>query len=132
MKDEVKTMEKHITNEKTGISYTLHGDYYLPDLTLPPEEKQPISVWGQQHLQYLRQNKQVVYTILLTSGKLNSYLADIDKQAEEMFLRLIDQMAEREGITEELKMKNQILWIGKMNAVQEAAREIVNNDLIYA
>lgn len=124
-------MEKHITNEKTGISYTLHGDYYLPDLALPPEEKQPIGVWGQQHLQYLRQNKQVVYTILLTSGKLNSYLADIDKHAEEMFSRLIDQMTERDGITEELKMKNQILWVGKMNTIREAAREIVNNDLIY-
>lgn len=124
-------MEKHITNEKTGISYTLHGDYYLPDLALPPEEKQPIGIWGQQHLQYIRRHKQVVYTILLTSGKLNSYLADINKQAEEMFLRLIDQMAEREGITEKLKMENQMLWVGKMNTVQEAAREIVNNDLIY-
>lgn len=132
MKDEVKTMEKHISNEKNGISYTLHGDYYLPDLTLPPEEKQPIGIWGQQHLQYLRQNKQVVYTILLTSGKLNGYLANVDKQAEEMFSRLVDQMAEREGITEKLKMENQMMWVGKMNTIREAAREIVNNDLIYA
>ena len=132
MKDEVQTMNKHITNEKTGISYTLHGDYYLPDLALPPEEKQSIGVWGQRHLQYIRQHKQVVYTILLTSGKLNSYLADIDRQAEEMFSQLVKQMVERDGITEKFKEEDQMQWVGKMNTIREAATEIVNNDLVYA
>ena len=132
MKDEVQTMNKHITNEKTGISYTLQGDYYLPDLALPPEEKRPVSIWGQRHLRYIRQHKQVVYISLLTSGKLNSYLADINRQAEEMFSQTVDQMAEREGITEKLKEENQMLWIGKMNAIRDVAKKIVNNDLIYA
>ena len=118
MKDEVQTMNKHITDEKTGISYTLHGDYYLPDLALPPEEKQPIGIWGRRHLQYLCQSKQVIYTILLISGKLNSYLADVDKQAEEMFSRLVDEMAEREGVNENLKEENQMEWVGKMNNVK--------------
>lgn len=131
MKDEVQTMNKHITDEKTGISYTLQGDYYLPDLALPPEEKQPIGVWGQRHLQYIRRHKQTLYTILLTSSKLNSYLADIDRQAEEMFSRLVEQITECDGITEKLKEKNQKEWVGKMNAIREAATEIVNNDLIY-
>ena len=125
-------MNKHITDEKTGISYTLQGDYYLPDLALPPEEEQPIGVWGQRHLRYIRQHKRLLYSNLLTSGKLNSYLADIDRQAEEMFSRLVKQMAEREGVTEKLKAENQMLWVGKMNAIREAATEIVNSDLIYA
>ena len=125
-------MNKHITDEKTGISYTLHGDYYLPDLALPPEEKQPIGIWGRRHLRYIRQHKQAVYTMLLTSKKLNSYLADIDKQAEEMFSQLVEQIAERDSITEKLKEENQMLWVEKMNAIRETAREIVNNDLIYA
>ena len=125
-------MNKHITDEKTGISYTLQGDYYLPDLALPPEEEQPIGVWGQRHLRYIRQHKRLLYSNLLTSGKLNGYLADIDKQAEEMFSRLVKQMTEREGITERLKAENQMLWVGKMNAIREAATEIVNNDLIYS
>ena len=124
-------MKKHFTNEKTGISYTLHGDYYLPDLALPSEEKQPIGVWGQRHLQYLRQNKQVVYTILLTSGSLNSYLADIDRQAEEMFSKLVKQMAANESVSENLKAENQLLWVGKMNTIREAATEMVNSDLIF-
>ncbi|MBD5094478.1 MAG: TnpV protein [Subdoligranulum sp.] len=125
-------MKEHITNEKTGISYTLQGDYYLPDLALPPEEEQPIGAWGQRHLRYIRQNKRLLYTNLLTSGKLYSHLLGIDRQAEEMFFRLVEEMAGREGITEGLKAENQMLWVGKMNAIQEAAIEIVNNDLIYA
>lgn len=124
-------MNKHITDEKTGISYTLQGDYYLPDLVLPPEEEQPIGIWGQRHLRYIRQHKRLLYSNLLTSVKLNSYLADIDRQAEEMFFRLVKQMAERESITEKLKADNQMEWVGKMNAIREAATEIVNNDLIY-
>ncbi|CDC03655.1 MAG: TnpV protein [Bacteroides sp.] len=125
-------MEKHIYNEQTGISYTLHGDYYLPDLALPEEEKGvEIGVWGQRHLRYIKQNRKVLYLNLLTSGKLNGYLADIDKQAEEMFSRLVKQMAEREGVTEKLKVDNQMEWVGRMNNIRSRATEIVNADLIY-
>ena len=125
-------MNKHITDEKTGISYTLQGDYYLPDLVLPTEEEKPIGIWGQRHLRYIRQHKRLLYSNLLTSGKLNGYLADVDRQAEEMFSRLVKQMAEREGITEKLKAENQMLWVGKMNAIREAARELVNFELIFS
>ena len=125
-------MENHIYNEQTGISYTLHGDYYLPDLALPEEEKGvEIGVWGQRHLRYIKQNRKVLYLNLLTSGKLNGYLADIDKQAEEMFSRLVKQMAEREGVTEKLKVDNQMEWVGRMNNIRSRATEIVNADLIY-
>lgn len=124
-------MEKKIYNEHTGISYTLQGDYYLPDLALPPEEEQPIGVWGQRHLRYIRQHKRLLYSNLLTSGKLNGYLADIDRQAEEMFSRLVKQMADREGITEKLKAKNQMLWVGRMNNIRNRATEMINADIIY-
>lgn len=124
-------MNKHITDEKTGISYTLQGDYYLPDLALPHEEEQPIGIWGQRHLRYIRQYKRLLYSNLLTSGKLNGYLADIDRQAEEMFFRLVKQMAEREGITEKLKEENQMEWVSRMNNIRSRATETVNNDLIY-
>ena len=125
-------MEKHIYNEQTGISYTLHGDYYLPDLALPEEEKGvEIGVWGQRHLRYIKQNRKVLYLNLLTSGKLNGHLADIDKQAEEMFSRHVKQMAEREGVTEKLKVDNQMEWVGRMNNIRSRATEIVNADLIY-
>ena len=123
-------MKQHFTDEKTGIRYTLQGDYYLPDLALPAEEQQPIGIWGQRHLRHIKQNRRVLYTNLLTSGKLNSYLADIDKQAEEMFSRLVKQMAEREGVTEQLKADNQMEWVGRMNNICSRAIEIVNNDLI--
>lgn len=124
-------MNKHITNEKTGISYTLQGDYYLPDLTLPSEEKRPVGIWGQRHLRYIKHHKHAVYISLMTSGRLNSYLADIDRQAEEMISQLVKQMAEHDDITEKLKEKNQMEWVGKMNAIRETATEIVINDLIY-
>ena len=125
-------MEKHIYNEQTGISYTLHGDYYLPDLTLPDEENGvEIGVWGQRHLRYIKQHRKVLYFNLLTSGKLNSYLADIDKQAEEMFSRLVKQMADREYITEQLKADNQMEWVGRMNSICDRVTEFINNDLIY-
>lgn len=124
-------MKQHFTDEKTGIRYTLQGDYYLPDLALPAEEQQPIGIWGQRHLRHIKQNRRVLYTNLLTSGKLNSYLADIDKQAEEMFSRLVKQMAEREGVTEQLKADNQMDWVQKMNNIRSRAIEIVNNDIIY-
>lgn len=125
-------MDKHIYNEQTGISYTLHGDYYLPDLALPEEEKGvEIGVWGQRHLRYIKQHRKVLYLNLLTSGKLNRYLADLDKQAEEMLYRLAKQMAEREGVTEQLKADNQMNWVARMNNIRNRAAEIVNTDLIY-
>lgn len=123
-------MKQHFTDEKTGINYTLQGDYYLPDLALPAEEQQPIGIWGQRHLRHIKQNRRVLYINLLTSGKLNSYLADINRQAEEMFSRLVKQMAEYEGVTEQLKADNQMAWVGRMNDIRSRATEIVNNDLI--
>ena len=125
-------MEKRIYNEQTGISYTLHGDYYLPDLALPEEEKGvEIGVWGQRHLRYIKKNRKVLYLNLLTSGKLNGHLADIDKQAEDMLSRLVKQMAERECVTEQLKADNQMEWVARMNNIRSRATEIVNKDLIY-
>ena len=118
--------------EEMGGNYVRQGDYNLPCLSLPAEkENKPIGVWGQRHLRYLKQHRKVLYTNLLTSGKLNSYLADIDKQAEDMFLRLVKQMTEREGVTEQLKAENQIEWVGRMNNIRSRAMEIVNADLIF-
>ena len=125
-------MKQHFTDEKTGIRYTLQGDYYLPDLALPAEEQQPIGIWGQRHLRHIKQNRRVLYTNLLTSGKLNSYLADIDKQSEEMFSRLVKELSEKEGVTEELKAADQMLWVQKINNIRNRATEIVNAELIYA
>ena len=124
--------EKHIYNEQTGISYTLHGDYYLPDLTLSDDEKDAeIGVYGQRHLRYIKQHRKALYLNLLTTGKLNSYLADIDKQAEEMLFRLVKQIAEREGVTEQLKVANQMEWVARMNNIQRRAAEFVNRNIIY-
>ena len=125
-------MKQHFTDERTGISYTLQGDYYLPDLKLPAEEKQPIGVWGQRHLRYIKQHRKAFYTNLLTSGKLNSYLADIDRQAEEMFSRLVKKLAEKEYLTEQLKADNQMAWVGRMNNIRSRAMEIINEELIYS
>ena len=124
-------MKQHFTDEKTGIRYTLQGDYYLPDLALPAEEQQPIGIWGQRHLRHLKQNRRVLYANLMTSGKLNSYLADIDKQAEEMFSRLVKHMAEREGLTDQLKADTQMAWVQKINNIRNRVTEAVNVDLIY-
>ena len=124
-------MEKHIYNEQTGISYTLQGDYYLPDLALSDEEEQSIGLWGQRHLRYIKQHRKVLYLNLLTSGKLNGYLADINKQAEDMLSRLVEQMAEREGVTEELKANSQMEWVARMNNIRSRAEETVNHDIIY-
>ena len=123
-------MKKHIYDEKNGISYTLQGDYYLPDIALSTEEQQPVGIWGQRHLRYIRQHRKVLYTNLLTSGKLNGYLSDLDKQAEDMFSRLVKQMAEREGVTERLKAENQMEWVGRMNNIRSRASEIINSNLI--
>ena len=118
--------------EEMGGTYVRQGDYFIPCLTLPAEkENQPIGVWGQRHKHYLQEHKRATYTTLLTSGKLNSYLADIDKQAQEMFSRLVKQMAKREEVTEQLKAENQMLWVQRMNNIRSAATERVANDLIY-
>lgn len=124
-------MEKRIYNEKNGIRYTLQGNYYLPDLKLPDEENKPIGLWGQRHARHLKQNHKVLYMNLLTSGKLSSYLADIDKQAEDMFFRLVKQMVKREGVTEQLKADNQMKWVARINNIRSRATEIVNNEIIY-
>lgn len=124
-------MEKVIYDERSGLWYELQGDYYIPCLKLPEEEQQPIGLWGQRHLRYIRQHKKVFYINLLTSGKLNGYPADIDKQAEDMFSRLVKQMAESECVTEQLKAENQMEWVGRMNNIRSRATEIVNQDIIY-
>ena len=119
--------------EEMGGTYVRQGDYNLPCLSLPAEkESKSVGVWGQRHLRYLKQYRKVLYTNLLTSGKLNSYLADIDEQAEEMFSRLVKQLTEKENITEKLKAENQMLWVQKMNNIRNRATEIVNTDVIYA
>ena len=124
-------MKQHFTDEKTGISYTLQGDYYLPDLALPAEEQQPIGVWGQRHLRYIREHRKALYTGLLLNGKLNSYLADLNEQAEDMFFRLVKELAEKENVTEELKASDMMLWVQKMNNICSRAIEVVNTKLIF-
>ena len=116
--------------EQMGGTYTKVGDYYLPNF-IPAEEETEIGLWGQRHLRYIKQHHKVRYTNLLTSGKLNGYLADIDKQAEDMLFRLVKQMAEREGVTEKLKADNQMGWVAQMNNIRSRATEIVNHDIIY-
>ena len=118
--------------EEMGGTYIRVGDYFLPDLKLPETETQSIGIWGQRHKRYLKEHKRLFYSNLLTSGKLNSYLADIDRQAEEMFSRLVKQMAECEGVTEQLKADNQLEWVQKINNIRNRAIEIINSDLIYA
>lgn len=118
--------------EQTGGTYTQVGDYMLPDLLPAEEEKEAnIGVWGMRHKRYLKQHHKVRYYNLLTSGKLNSYLADIEQQAQQLFLRLVKQMAEREGVTEKLKADNQMAWVARMNDIRSRATEVVNTDLIY-
>ena len=118
--------------EQIGGTYHEENGYLIPDLTLPTEVEKSIGIWGQRHLQYIREHKRLFYVNLLTSGRLNSYLADINEQAEELFFRLVKQFAEKEGITEELKSIDQMAWIGAMNNIQARAREIVYTDIIYA
>ena len=124
-------MEKRIYDKKTGIQYELQGDYYLPCLTLPEQPKVEIGIWGKRHLRYIKQHHKIRYTNLLTSCKLTAYLADIDEQAEEMFFRLVKQLAEKEGVTEQLKADNQMLWVAKMNNIRNRATEIVNTEFRY-
>lgn len=124
-------MEKVIYDEKNGLWYELQGDYYIPCLKSPEEEQQPIGVWGQRHLRYIKQNRKALHLNLLTSGKLNRYLSDLDKRAEEMFYQLVKQMAEREGVTEKIKADNQMEWIARMNNIRSRATEIVNAEYIF-
>ena len=124
-------MEKYKYNESNGLWYELQGDYYLPCLQLPEEKQVHIGIWGQRHLNYLRENKRVLLSGLQLSGKLNSYLADIDKQAEEMCSRLVKQMAEREGVSETLKSENQMEWVQRINSIRNRAIEIVNTGIIF-
>ena len=125
-------MEKYIYNEQNGLWYELQGDYYIPCLTIPKEEQQPVGMWGRRHLRYIREYRKGLYDSLLLSGKLNGYLAELNEQAANMFFRLVNELAEKEGITETLKAENQMLWVQRMNTVRAAAIELVNNDLIYA
>lgn len=117
--------------EQHGGTYTVQGDYSLPNLILPTEEERPIGVWGQRRLNYLKHHRKVLYYNLLTSGKLHSHLADIEEQAQDLFSRLVKEYAEKEGITEQLKSTDQMKWVGKMNAIRNAATEIINRELIY-
>lgn len=123
-------MEKTIF-EQMGDNYTLQGDYYLPNLSLPAEENKPIGIWGQRHLRYLKEYRRITYTNLLTSGKLNSYLADVDQQAEDMFSHFIKQMTRREGLSKRIKVENQMEWVGRMNNIRNRAVEIINTNLIF-
>ena len=118
--------------EEMGGRYEKQGDYLIPCIALPAEEEQLIGTWGQRHLDYLKQYRKVTYTNLLTSGRLNTYLADIDKQAQERFERLIGGMKQAQGITERLKEENALEWLGRMNNIRACAREIVNEEIIYA
>ena len=122
-------MEKTIF-EQMGGTYEQQGDYLIPRLTLPDEEEKPIGIWGQRHLRYLKTHRKITYMNFLTTGKLNSYLADINEQAENMFFGLVKQMAEREGVTELLKEDNQREWVTRMNNIRSRATEIVNHDII--
>ena len=125
-------MDKYIYDENNGLWYELHGDYYIPCLTISEEEQRPIGIWGRRHLRYIREYRKGLYNSLLLSGKLNSYLAELNKQAEDMFFGIVEELAEKEGITETLKAENQMFWVQRMNAVRATATEIINHDLIYA
>ena len=123
-------MEEFITDKRTGLRYELVGDYYLIAGEDEPEGR-PIGIWGQRHLQYIRKHKVGLYAELLTTGKLNDYLADLNEQAEAMFSRLVKQLFEKEGVTEAIKAENQMLWVQRMNNIRSAAMEIVSSELIY-
>lgn len=127
----MEQLAKFITDEKTGITYELQGDYYIPCLKLPDEEQVEVGVWGMRHLEYIRHHRKGFYTSLLIGCNLNRYLADVNKQAEEMFDTLISQYKIAEGVTEKLKAENQMEWIGRMNNIQQRAIEIVNKEIIF-
>ena len=118
--------------EQTGGTYTMQGDYRLPDLTLPPEEERPIGVWTQRRLRYLKQHHKILYYNLLTSGKLQSHLADVEEEAQTLFLRLVKQYAEREGVTEQLKAENPMEWVRRTNNIRERVTEVVTAEVLFA
>ena len=125
-------MEKYITDERTGLKYELVGDYYLiAEDDEPDEEQKPIGIWGRRHHEFIRRNKRITLSSLQISGKLNDYLADIDRQAEEMFDLLVKQVAVAEGVTEQLKATDQMVWVSRMNSIQNRAIEIVNSEIIF-
>ena len=115
----------------TKITYTQQGDYLLPDLKLPEQPKVEIGIWGNRHLRYIKQHHPIRYTNLLTSCKLTSYLADIDNQAQETFERLVQQLSKQEGVNEQLKIDNQMMWVQRMNNICNRVTEIVNNEIIF-
>ncbi len=117
--------------EQFGGAYTMQGDYRLPNITLPAEEERPIGVWGKHRLRYLKQHHKALYYNLLTSGKLHSHLADIEEQAQQLFLRLVKELAEKEGVTEQLKAADQMAWVWKMNNIRSVATEIIFEEIIY-
>ncbi|MFQ7107764.1 MAG: TnpV protein [Neglectibacter timonensis] len=117
--------------EQMGGTYTIQGDYCLPDLTIQPEEERPIGVWAQRRLRYLKQHHKILYYNLLTSGKLRSHLADVEQDAQSLFLRLVKQYAEREDVTEQLKAKNPMEWVRRMNNIRERVNEVVNAEMIF-
>ena len=125
-------MDEYIFDESNGLWYERQGDYYIPCLILPVEEERPIGLWGQRHLQYIKEHRKARYSSLLSNGKLNSYLADIDQQAQERLDVIIQQMVHAQGITEELKAVDQMVWVGKMNNIQASAMEIVTKEIVYA
>ena len=125
-------MDKYIYDDKNGLWYELQGDYYIPCLILPAEKEQPIGLWGQRHLRYLKEYCRVTYITLLTSGRLNDYLADIDRQAQERLFLLTKQIAEQENVNEQLKANNAMLWVQKMNEIQSRVRDIIFSEIIYA
>ena len=117
--------------EQTGGTYTMQGNYCLPDLTLPAEEERPIGVWAHRRLRYLKQHHKILYYNLLTSGKLHSHLADVEEEAQSLFLRLVKEYAEREGVTEQLKAENPMVWVRRMNNIRERVNEVVNAEMIF-
>ena len=123
-------MAKTIFEQMDG-TYTMQGDYYLPDLTLPAEEERPTGVWAQRRLRYLKQHHKILYYTLLTSGKLHSHLADVEEEAQELFFRLVKEYAEQEGVTEQLKAENQMEWVRRMNNIRERVNEVVNAEMNF-
>ena len=117
--------------EQMDGTYTMQGDYYLPDLTLPAEEERPTGVWAQRRLRYLKQHHKILYYNLLTSGKLHSHLADVEEEAQELFFRLVKEYAEQEGVTEQLKAENQMEWVRRMNNIRERVNEVVNAEMNF-
>lgn len=117
--------------EQTGGTYTIQGDYCLPDLTLPPEKERSVGVWGQRRLRYLKQHHKILYYNLLTSGKLQSHLDDVEEEAQSLFLRLVKEYAENEGVTEQLKAENPMVWVRRMNNIRERVNEVVNAEMIF-